>query len=263
MSLHFWYLTLLLGTSVTLSAAASVDSAVAVVARGVPCPYMETKGATMEPASLSLRPAEGGDTETIQIRYLGHGSNGCVYDVQGGYKNPVTGVKEGAVYKTKRLDKDAPPLKPNEIAALQDNKLLWGLFSDDQGSKSGIAKKQSGKFIYNTPRWKEEFPNNYLVSNPEPETPEYDACMEFISGLFNKIAIAAQQFGAWDPYDVNWENFLWSDDLEHVVIVDLGNAKPIEGDVQQYWKLQVPKYLEALESQGAIPIEDNEVGIQG
>ncbi|KAG8893247.1 hypothetical protein FRB99_002114, partial [Tulasnella sp. 403] len=63
---RFWYSTLLLGISLTLSTAAPVNSTTALIARGIPCAFLETKDPAVAPASVKLRPADGGDMETIQ-----------------------------------------------------------------------------------------------------------------------------------------------------------------------------------------------------
>ncbi|KAG8895985.1 hypothetical protein FRB99_000232 [Tulasnella sp. 403] len=175
---------------------------------------MESKDRDVPAASVDVRDENGGQ-QSIDVRYLAHGSNGCVYDLEGGFMDSIIGRVRDAVIKRNRPDKRGNALSKIEKDALEDNGMLWAVLKDVNDVEWVVMRKQKGSLIFDTSRWKEEFPLGYNIDNTWG-SPAYLKCVKFMSVLYQKVALAASQYGDYDPNDTNWYNFLWTDDLEHI-----------------------------------------------
>ncbi|KAG8895986.1 hypothetical protein FRB99_000233, partial [Tulasnella sp. 403] len=237
---------ILLGASFTLSGAAPVTNTPTAVSGGPICPYTETKVSV----GINVK-TQDGTKIPLTIRFLANGAKRCVYNVDGGFVNPDTGTREPAVLKMPRLDNPEKTASKNEIAALADNKLLFGAFTF-KDSDVIVTKRTLGKLIFETRAWGEKFPQGYNTAGDSG----FIACRDFMWDLYDKMAKAATRFGPWDPSDLHWLNALWTDDLRLATIVDLGMAKPIEGDVSSYWGRQTLRNTMYLQFESALPVED-------
>ncbi|KAG8896203.1 hypothetical protein FRB99_009023 [Tulasnella sp. 403] len=214
-------------------------------------------------------------TSINKITYLARGASGCVYTIEGGFKNPFTGQVENAVVKTPRLDRP-DGIRDNEIEALQAvQSLFYRGFGIDDSRRWLVMKHLPGVKVYLHPLFTAKFPNGY---NDIPEDPNataeqieaaYIDCSNFITALQRKVIDAIGhsiiEFG-WDPVDLNMDNYLFTiaDTLDQVTvnIVDWGMADRVsmkKADRYRDWKLRKRVIKRAFLADSSLTIDDNVV----
>ncbi|KAG8897830.1 hypothetical protein FRB99_007885 [Tulasnella sp. 403] len=201
-----------------------------------PCVYMWTKDPNQPPAEIEVTPDydfSHVQVNTLKIRYLAYGRDVCVYDVEGGFIEPSSGQQAPAIIKRARLDRSPNtinqgkaarkiPLSNTQKDALRENGMLWAVVTQHAKKQApvewAVTGKQGEKQIFETAGWREMFGDvNYSTAKG---TEEYTSCVLFMQTLYRRVAQAASQFGNWDPNDINWMNFLWSDDLTSVFVFE-------------------------------------------
>ncbi|KAG8897829.1 hypothetical protein FRB99_007884 [Tulasnella sp. 403] len=138
--------------------------------------------------------------------------------------------------------------------------MLWAIVVQGADTKApvewAVMRKQAQKQIFEMTAWKKKFKGRNYSEAKGVNTLEYASCAQFMNMLYNKVAEAVSQYGDWDPNDSNWMNFLWSDDLCNVFVVDLGNAIKIRGNREEWWQIRKPIYYNALAEEGSLPLLD-------
>ncbi|KAG8908345.1 hypothetical protein FRB99_007272 [Tulasnella sp. 403] len=227
------------------------------------CPYgrsytLEAK--EVDPRDLHGRPLGEQEPTHLELRFIGAGDSGCVYQISGGWYDPILDESEAAVVKTPVLD--ATQLVVQQMFNDEKNKLdiigdLFTVIEDvSNGRRFLVTKQHFGSFLLNAPGYRHAFPKLY---NTEPRL--QGQCSLFMHALYDKIAKntvdSARKYNFY-PSDPNFRNYLWSDDLSSVQFVDWGRTQTVPTKSEAMKQAALDKlyvdFVEKLATKSNLPI---------
>ncbi|KAG8906045.1 hypothetical protein FRB99_007702 [Tulasnella sp. 403] len=245
-----------------------------IVTRGVAgCRYQDQSATVTLPVDL-IDPTTNQKTGTSQLRlkYLSSGDNGCVYDVEGGWTDPWYNSNEAAVAKSLQLNPIASQKQDfdEEKTALHAIQELFAVAQTNQGDDQEtflIMLKQDGKEIFQTEKYREEFPD-FIRQDGIMTRKQCEGFMNNLYGLIADKKIEYTRYGYLHT-DMNWRNFLFNDDLTEVNLIDWGMSEKFDNKNRQVLFSDLrDDIILSLAHASTLPIDDihdslRKSGIQG
>ncbi|KAG8904783.1 hypothetical protein FRB99_001215 [Tulasnella sp. 403] len=187
---------------------------------------------------------KGKEHRILKVRYLSHGTRGCVYDVIEGLPE----LSPPAVVKTPRPDLYDDYLSPSEVDALHDlGQLILDGF-DASGREWAVMKKAQGVLLWDHPEYQKKFPNGYNHMpdslSDEQRLSAIQDCEHFMNFWYNLLINVFQEAllnHGWEYNDLNWENFRFTvSEPIKAEVIDWGDAVKVhEEDRKLRWALMV------------------------